>query len=171
MFAGRIALTTVSSLMSRCGLGHEHCVAFDVVEEMSGMEEKIIAIMCFKFLTIMCFRCFTSLFTFPCFQTRFRWISFKSFFYGSFILLFQSPSCLATVLTFYHNYRTKCFSGKRNCDKHAGAIYFKDRFCIKCVCVCGGGDSRRAYLEYAVYMAAVLVACRWPWLTLAGWFL
>ena len=27
-------------------------MAFDVDEEMSGMEEKIIAIMCFKFLTI-----------------------------------------------------------------------------------------------------------------------
>ena len=37
--------------------------------------------------------------------------------------------------------------------------------------VMGGGGSRRAYLEYAVHMAAVLVACRWPWLTLAGRFL
>ena len=36
--------------------------------------------------------------------------------------------------------------------------------------VMGGGGSRRAYLEYAVHMAAVLVACRWPWLTLAGPF-
>ena len=31
-------------------------MAFDVDEEMSGMEEKIIAIMCFKFLTIIVFQ-------------------------------------------------------------------------------------------------------------------
>ena len=34
-----------------------------------------------------------------------------------------------------------------------------------------GGCSRRAYSDYPVHMAAVLIGCRRPWLTLAGPFL